>query len=58
MRLMHENPVRHLELSALLQADVRSRLDSYLKNRAPVDFLSELRRILSTNPTPGCAYNM
>ncbi|KAI6241643.1 CCR4-Not complex component, variant [Aphelenchoides fujianensis] len=67
VNMMHENPVMHNELSALLDsevmrsvlsADVRTRLDAYLRHRSDVAFLSELRNILMVNPSPGCQYNI
>jgi CCR4-NOT transcription complex subunit 1 len=33
-------------------------LDSYIKTRSPVTFLSELRSYLQTSPDPGCNYNI
>jgi CCR4-NOT transcription complex subunit 1 len=33
-------------------------LDSYIKTRSPVTFLSELRSYLEMSPDPGCRYNI
>jgi len=54
---MDENPRLHREMSALLEAGLRTRLDTYLLHRT-VDFLSELPNLLTVNPSPGCKYNI
>ncbi|KAI6176648.1 hypothetical protein M3Y97_00821300 [Aphelenchoides bicaudatus] len=56
--IMNENPKLHHEMSNLLQPEILSRLDNYLRHRTAVDFLAELPSILMNKPSPGCKYNI
>uniref|UniRef100_A0A1I7ZGD4 DUF3819 domain-containing protein n=1 Tax=Steinernema glaseri TaxID=37863 RepID=A0A1I7ZGD4_9BILA len=42
----------------IFRADIRTKLDEYLKNRSPVSFLSELPTVLQVSTTPGSTYNV
>jgi len=44
--------------AALIKPSFKKDLDSYLKNRAPVSFLSELRTNLQVSREPGMRYNI
>jgi len=44
--------------SALIKPSFRKDLDSYLKNRTPVSFLTELRTNLQVSNEPGMRYNI
>jgi len=55
---MSVNPKLHREMATLLLADVREKLDNYLRFRMPVDFLAELPKMLMNKPSLGCNYNI
>ncbi|KAK0420410.1 hypothetical protein QR680_014668 [Steinernema hermaphroditum] len=42
----------------IFRADIRTKLDEYLRNRSPVSFLTELPQVLQVSNTPGSKYNM
>jgi len=55
---MNENPKLHNEMSNLLQPEIQTRLDNYLRHRTAVDFLAELPSILMTKASSGSKYNI
>lgn len=54
---MSQHPKMHRETSNIFPAALRLRLDDYLSNRTPVEFLSELPVILQVSQIPGSKYN-
>lgn len=54
---MAENPKTHREITNIIDANLRVKLDDYLETRSAVNFLSELPGYLQVGNTPGMKYN-
>lgn len=55
---MSVNPKMHREMSAIIPADLRAKLDDYLESRSSVTFLSELPGYLQATQVAGSKYNV